>query len=578
MGRADTKKCFLRKVQHLPDVGACSGDFTARASLSPERIRLLKIRSGCRKSLQYVCDGHFTKFIHRFEAHQKNCCLHQSTSVHDGPPAKKKKSGTPQLHVITLQMRDSAKTIGLALVPGKKVCVKCKIDLNAKIKAAEKSAAGKAAQESSSNAPDPASISNPPIFSSPSVGSTLAPSDITTPTVPADKKASKEEFFQESIDGLNTWLSSLGFSPVNERKLKTQKSYGRKVMKKIRAALTKFSDQQLTEDEDAAYFREIIGQLQQFIDCHPQPDKKLLALSVVPKSWSISRIESTFGVSNYMARKSRLLVQDKGILCGPGPKVGRKLSPETVELITKFYYRDDISRPLPGAKDVLSVLVDGKRVKKTKRLVLSTLSCLHQKFKEEHPDHKVSLAKFCELRPKECVLAGSAGTHVICVCTYHQNPELMFEAGNLSEAGLENIKACKKLLLCSEPSEDCFFRRCNDCCDSTVLQEKLEVYFDSEMISTVVYNQWESTDRANIVTLSKSTDDFISEFISQIESLIPHDFISKVQANFYKESIENLKDGEVVVNVDFAENFSFVVQNSSQGWYFNNKQATLHPV
>jgi hypothetical protein len=187
-----------------------------------------------------------------------------------------------------------------------------------------------------------------------------------------------------------------------------------------------------------------------------------------------------------------------------------------------FYLRDDVSRPLPGRKDVISVKENGERVSKRKRLVLGTLGSLFHIYLEENPEHQLSLSKFCELRPKECVLAGQTGTHVICVCTYHENPNLMFEHARLKSENLKGVRDCRELLLCPNPQRQCFLRQCESC-PQTLLRENLEVHFDSEMVDSVMYNQWESTDRGNMVTLTKSTEEFITKFISQVRMMqIPY--------------------------------------------------------
>lgn len=67
-----------------------------------------------------------------------------------------------------------------------------------------------------------------------------------------------------------------------------------------------------------------------------------------------------------------------------------------------------------------------------KRLVLENLEDLHQQFKISHPESPVGFSKFAELRPRHWVLAGTSGTHVVCVCTYHQNCKLMLETINIS--------------------------------------------------------------------------------------------------------------------------------------------------
>ncbi|KAK3920021.1 ATP-dependent 6-phosphofructokinase, muscle type [Frankliniella fusca] len=86
-------------------------------------------------------------------------------------------------------------------------------------------------------------------------------------------------------------------------------------------------------------------------------------------------------------------------------------------------------------KDVKRVKENGKSVLKRKRLFLTTLKEGYQSLKSSYPELKIGFSTFAALRPKEVVLAGQAGTHTVCVCTYHQNVKLM-----LSAANLDNLK------------------------------------------------------------------------------------------------------------------------------------------
>ena len=52
--------------------------------------------------------------------------------------------------------------------------------------------------------------------------------------------------------------------------------------------------------------------------------------------------------------------------------------------------------------------------------------------------------------------------------------------------------------------------------------------------------------------------------------------IAKQQTKFFKETKANLKFGECIIVFDFAENFSFLVQDTAQGFHWNNSQATIH--
>jgi len=59
---------------------------------------------------------------------------------------------------------------------------------------------------------------------------------------------------------------------------------------------------------------------------------------------------------------------------------------------------------MPGMKDYVSVIVDGKRQHIQKRLILCNLKEAYEQFKDKHPTHRVGFSQFAELRPRECVL------------------------------------------------------------------------------------------------------------------------------------------------------------------------------
>ena len=77
--------------------------------------------------------------------------------------------------------------------------------------------------------------------------------------------------------------------------------------------------------------------------------------------------------------------------------------------------------------------------------------------------------------------------------------------------------------------------------------------------------------------LTTSVQDFIQTACSSIDSLRQHHFIAKAQSRYLSELKETLSEDEAIVMLDFAENYSFVVQDEVQGFHWNNVQATLHP-
>ena len=52
---------------------------------------------------------------------------------------------------------------------------------------------------------------------------------------------------------------------------------------------------------------------------------------------------------------------------------------------------------------------------------LCNLQEIYTAFKEKHPNVNIEFSKFCALRPKWCVLAGSKMTSSVCACNAHQN-------------------------------------------------------------------------------------------------------------------------------------------------------------
>ncbi len=63
-----------------------------------------------------------------------------------------------------------------------------------------------------------------------------------------------------------------------------------------------------------------------------------------------------------MARKSKELVKEKGVLSSQDPKPGVSLPSETIDVVHSFYQCRDISRVIPGMRDFVSVKQEGKRI------------------------------------------------------------------------------------------------------------------------------------------------------------------------------------------------------------------------
>ena len=133
-----------------------------------------------------------------------------------------------------------------------------------------------------------------------------------------------------------------------------------------------------------------------------------------------------------------------------------------------------------------------KDVHKQKWLVLCSLHELFAAFKERNPDVKIGFSKFCTLRPKWCVIAGSSGTHSVCVCT-NQNTILLVDALNweVTYKDLVNRVVCDPSNCCSNCPGTNAFRK--------FLEDELS---DIDRDFQFHYSQWQTTDRASLVTVT----------------------------------------------------------------------------
>ena len=322
---------------------------------------------------------------------------------------------------------------------------------------------------------------------------------------------------------------------------------------------------------------EMIEQLKEKFRTTTQKGDQLQILSVLPKSWSVKKLQEDFCVTSYMARQSKTLVKEKGILSLLDPKRGPSQPLQTVQLVCEFYQSDEVSRVMPGKKDFASVKEQGNRIHVQKRLMLGNLKEVYHEFKSQFPNEKIGFSRFAALRPKQCILAGAAGTHCVFVCTIHQNVKLMLHTVQSHLTELATYHHCLARIMCNPPSPSCCLGECPVCPDTCLLKDEIVASLDKSDIDEIVFKQWVSTDRSTLETFCLSAEDFVDCLCEKLEALRPHSFIAKQQAAFFSSCKTSLKVGEILMNADFSENYSFVLQDASQGFHWNNTQATIHP-
>ena len=528
---------FSRSVG-LKDVG----------QLDSDSRDVLLWRAGLREHenlVKTICFHHEQFFGNVFERRQEKCCAVLKTH-------KKRAQGTRR---VTLEIANRLQAKGHEITPGMMLCRqcdKCYQDL------CEKSSELSSPEEMDDDED--------------------APDDATY------------EHFETPRKRLNTTLGMVGVSPVNLHSVPQHSRTGsakqklEKVIDVYKSSLAEAynvkeddicdNSDTMIDDSDIQFKSAELDRLHDLmrekLKIVPYP-RKIQILTLVPDKWSRELAAKQFGVSEYLIRTARDLKKVGGILAMPEPKRGKSLSKETLDKVRQFYEDDEYSRQMPGKKDCVSV--GGTQYQK--RLVLCNLSELYAAFKEAHPNVKIGFSKFCSLRPKWCVLAGASGTHSVCVCSMHQNAVLLTDAVDWDFT----YKDLMEKVVCDVESRVCMMHRCESCPGS----EALEKFLDDElrhldMDSEFHYCQWQTTDRASLVTLTTTYGEYKDLLVEKINELTRHSYLAKAQAKYIKAKKESLKKNEVMILGDFAENYQFLIQDEKQSFHWSKEYCTLHPL
>lgn len=192
------------------------------------------------------------------------------------------------------------------------------------------------------------------------------------------------------------------------------------------------------------------------------------------------------------------------------------------------------------------------------------------------PSRKAGFSTFASLRPPWCVLAGAPGTHSVCVCVYHQNLKLMLHAVGYREGYTRLLE----LMVCNTHNEECMLGMCTRCPGVHNVAEYIEEQdlLHSDLWDTVTFQQWVTRNRISLQTCVMPAEEFGEQIIHQLQQMKTHHFISKEQSRYLCDLKDQLSPAEAVAILDFAENYSFIVQDAPHAYHWENRQATIHPI
>ena len=131
--------------------------------------------------------------------------------------------------------------------------------------------------------------------------------------------------------------------------------------------------------------------------------------------------------------------------------------------------------------------------------------------------------------------------------------------------------------VCALPSEDCYNRRCDNCCNINVS----DIFITDTDIDEQADTAWSLWTIANnhveLQHLSGSFRSLIDQLNVRWPAFVTHCYVTRQQRDYIKAiKMSSSFSTFAVVQMDFAENFSFVVQKEIQSAYWNQKQATIY--
>ena len=121
-----------------------------------------------------------------------------------------------------------------------------------------------------------------------------------------------------------------------------------------------------------------------------------------------------------------------------------------------------------GHDQIKELGVTFQAIQEQKRLVLFNHNDLHKQFREKFPEMTISLSKFRQIRPRECILAGKSGTHNVCVCKIDQNIKLKLH-GMMQQLKIKGVDFTDTYhvfinnSVSENASSNCFFHTCEEC-------------------------------------------------------------------------------------------------------------------
>ena len=173
-----------------------------------------------------------------------------------------------------------------------------------------------------------------------------------------------------------------------------------------------------------------------------------------------------------------------------------------------------------GKKFCKFCISENKYTQKTKNLYGSHLFLIieeaHFKFLEDHPNTKIGLSKFCEMRPP-CVKLFDHIPHHVCVCSYHENVLPLLVALKEHISHQVEFHDFISQVMCDAQAQACLTGQCKNC------EKHIDTFKPSNGSDALYYFQLQSIDKRNEkVEIIGTVDDAFMSLKRQLKPFLLH--------------------------------------------------------
>ena len=236
------------------------------------------------------------------------------------------------------------------------------------------------------------------------------------------------------------------------------------------------------------------------------------------------------------------------------------------KLVEKFYCQDFVSRQCPGKTDLIKNPQTGEE--RVKRILVDYVHNIHARFLAEHPGVHVHRSTFHRWKPWWVLLSKHLSKDT-AMCQQHQNFGLRLKAFRKLLPDVTNIPKNPDTFVKNLTAEQ--VKALIDDIDTSTFDEDME------------YHQWKKiTDindgkpRTRKVVLKCPVEEFLHDFYQEFLDFAMHCKRIFQQYGKLKKLKENLKPGEMIIQIDFSENWHSQISDAVQGSYFNQTPVTIH--